>query len=124
MEPNARYCRSDISLSVSVTGRSRVPVHIPQAKAQFHATPHCYEVSAADAQGNLLSDDQTITCCPLPAMVLAVKGQQAMRNVALIYFINNTGEYEVIQDHTIVAHGAPILKSAHIASALKKVNVE
>ena len=89
-------------------------VHIPQGGAQFCATRHCYEVSATDAQGNLLSDDQTTTCCALPA----VKGQQTMGNLTWIYFINNTGVYEVIRDKTIVAHKAPILEFINLVLAL------
>ena len=57
-----------------------------------------YEKSARPYQGNTLSDNHTVTCSALPAVVPAVKGQQAMGNVTWLYPVNYTSEYKVIQD--------------------------
>ena len=58
----------------------------------------------------------------LPAVLPAVMGQQAIGNTTWMYAVNNSPEYEVI--HTIVACGAPVLKSADLVASLQQVNVE
>ena len=59
-------------------------------------------MSPADAQGNVLPDDQVVTCSILPAVLPAVTGQQAIGNTTYMYAVNYSLEYEVILDHTIV----------------------
>ena len=60
----------------------------------------------------------------LPAVLPAVTGQQAVAKTALVYAVNNTGEYAVIPDHTIVACEVPVLESADLVPSLNQENVE
>jgi len=66
--------------------------HVPQDRAQLRATHHCYKVSPADAQGNILPDDQVMTSSIQPAVLPAVTGQQAVGNTAWMYAVNNSLE--------------------------------
>ena len=89
--------------------------------AESHLLAH--EVSPANAQGNVLLDPaghQAVTC----SILAAVTGQQAVGNTAWIYAVNNSPEYEVIPDHTIVACRVPVLESTNLVPSLQQVNVE
>ena len=65
-----------------------------------------------------------MTCSILPAVLPAMKGQQAVGNTTWLYVVNNSSKYEVIPDQTIVACKAPILKSANLVPTLRQVNIE
>ena len=90
--PNESLC-----ISLRTTGKS---------------TRHCYEVSHANTDGTIIADDHVVDYGVLPAVLSAVTGQQAVGNTAWVYAYNNTAEYEVVPDHTIVACGVPVMESA------------
>ena len=118
------YFRAAGDLVLPPFTTKRVPVHIPQDRGQLRSANHCYEVSPVDADGTIISNNQTVNYSVLPAVLPAVTGQQAVGNTAWVYAFNNTAEYKVIPDHTIVTCGVPVLESPHLVSSLQQVNVE